>query len=199
MGLEGVLGVLDRDCTVRLRAIEEKAEAEAEAILHAARTEADRIRQAAAKDLAGPAERDRRAALHEAQLCAIRIRDDARTAVLHSVLDRVRAALADARRAPGYPALLAHLIGQALGDLAGSLAAGEVPRLSFDVRDRSLVEAISKTCDPVPELQDDLESWGGAAAQSRDRRVIVDNTLEARLEQAWPALRSDLVRRLEAG
>jgi vacuolar-type H+-ATPase subunit E/Vma4 len=44
-----------------------------------------------------------------------------------------------------------------------------------------------------------LHGWGGVVLTSGDERVVVDNTLESRLERATSFLRQDLLAFIEEG
>jgi vacuolar-type H+-ATPase subunit E/Vma4 len=80
---------------------------------------------------------------------------------------------------------------EALAQLASSEKDGK-PHLLADPRDRILMEKIMKDLHPNISVHYDLNCWGGLAAQSEDGRVVVINTLEARLKQATQFLRRHL-------
>jgi vacuolar-type H+-ATPase subunit E/Vma4 len=44
-----------------------------------------------------------------------------------------------------------------------------------------------------------LQGWGGVVVTSGDGRIVVNNTLESRLERATPFLRQDLMAFIEEG
>jgi len=76
-----------------------------------------------------------------------------------------------------------------LDELQESFGKDMHARIQADPQDRDLIEAtIAKT---GLDLKVDyvLDSWGGVIVQSHDQRVVVVNTLEARLERALPYLR----------
>lgn len=199
MGLEGILGVIERDCAARHGEIETRCSAEIDDFLAGAREKADRVRRAACEEIAGPAERDRLGQLHAARLDALQMVEAARSEILELVLARIREGLAGARRSPGYQDLLERLLEQALAELAGSLEPGEAARLSADPDDLDLVEGYLRSVDPRPAVDYDRKCLGGVRAMSPDGRILVDNTLETRLERAWPSLRAAVVRFLEVG
>ncbi|HUF39282.1 MAG TPA: V-type ATP synthase subunit E [Anaerolineales bacterium] len=199
MSLEAVLGVIDQDCSARVAEIETGIGAEIAAVERAARQEAERVRLEALAAAVRPSQRLRLEAQHRARLEALEVVDAAQVELLETARVRIREILAETRRAPGYPALFAHLARQALAELAGSLEPDEVPFLSADPCDRAVLEALRETLDPAPETEYDRSGWGGVVARSRDGRVLVDNFLETRFERAWPVLRAELARSLVNG
>jgi vacuolar-type H+-ATPase subunit E/Vma4 len=64
--------------------------------------------------------------------------------------------------------------------------------LEADLRDQEAMEGLIAELESTLEVSYTLTCWGGLVARSKDGRVTVINTLEARLEKATPYLRRSL-------
>jgi len=114
------------------------------------------------------------------------------------------------RAEPGYPLILRRLVEEAIHAL-GPLPAGrsassppsapqhlsdggeeDLPALEVDPRDEVLLHHILDDLGLDLSIMPTLRCWGGVVARSGDGRVVVTNTLEARLERATPFLCRDL-------
>jgi hypothetical protein len=73
--------------------------------------------------------------------------------------------------------------------LDGSPHATDSIWLEVDPRDKYLLESVIDDLALAASICDGPNCWGGPIAKSADERVIVSNTLEARLERATPYLR----------
>jgi vacuolar-type H+-ATPase subunit E/Vma4 len=65
-------------------------------------------------------------------------------------------------------------------------------RLEADPRDRQLLDTLLSRMGLCLPISYTLNCWGGLIAASEDGRVVVINTVEARLERATPYLRGYL-------
>lgn len=183
--------------SARIQEIEAQARARADEILATADAEAERLREAAHREAAAPARRERAHILHQARQEALQIVGAARQELVERALAMTRERLGAFRDHPEYAGALQKLVAEALESLRGSLAGDERPCLTYDRRDRDLVErALAEPGREDPALENNLEVWGGVIARSPDNRVVVDNTLEARLARAAPFLRRNLPRLL---
>lgn len=198
MSLDAILEAIDAAAQARVRAVEEQAQAEADRLLDAAREEAARLFEEARRSVAEAATGEQARLLHRASLEASRIIGEAEQAIVAQALEEARARLVQARGEPDYPDLLRALVDEALAALRGSLLPGEQATLQADPRDRSLLERIIVEDGHDVALAWVLESWGGVRAVSPEERVVVDNTLEARLIRATPWLQRVLPALLEA-
>jgi vacuolar-type H+-ATPase subunit E/Vma4 len=123
---------------------------------------------------------------------ALRIKGSVRETLVEAVLDQVRGRLQGLRLNAIYPTVLCRLAQTSLAELAGSLEEPGKTRLSADPRDETLLTGILHEMELNLPVSYDLECWGGLIARSDDNRVVVINTLEARLERAIPYLRRTL-------
>ncbi|NPV68882.1 MAG: hypothetical protein HPY64_17270 [Anaerolineae bacterium] len=198
MSLDAILGAIAGAGQARVRAVEQRAQAETEQLLAAAREEAARLFEEARRSAAEAATGEQARLLHRARLEASRIIGEAEQAIVAQALEEARSRLAQAREEPDYPDLLRALVDEALAALHGSLLPGEQATLQADPRDRNLLEQIIREGGYDVTLAWVLEGWGGVRAVSPEERVVVDNTLEARLLRATPWLQRALPALLEA-
>jgi vacuolar-type H+-ATPase subunit E/Vma4 len=192
MGLQAILEAIRASGRARLQEIETRTEAETEQIMTQAEAEAQRIREESRRDTICGATGERARILHQARLESIQVVGNMQQTLVDMALDQVRERLAQWRSMPIYPALLRSLIEEALATLEGSLIEQEQTRLHGDPRDRPLLEDILRDTGPNLHVSYPLNSWGGTVVTSSDGRVVVDNTLEVRLQRAEPYLRRHL-------
>jgi vacuolar-type H+-ATPase subunit E/Vma4 len=192
MGLQAILEAIHVTGETQVREIEAATQARVKQILAEAQTESERIREEARAAAAAPAAVVRARALHEARFEALRAVDGAREELVSSVLCETKRRLGKIRMEPVYRTVLQQLTVEALSAFSGSLEEVGQAHLEVDPADRVLLEellgdlGLDLPIDCVPGCQ------GGLIAKSEDRRVIVINTLEARLERATSRLRCDL-------
>lgn len=183
MALEDILAAIDAQVQVERARILEEAEAEADRIETEARQDAEAIREQHFTRLQNRANTDRVRRVNEARLDARFQVMQAKESLLTAVFDEAARQLTQARTDPRYPDALRHLIQEAIGEL------GENVVLRLDPRDTTVVQGlIPATCTVDPSLG----CWGGSVAATTDGQLVVNNTLEARLEQAKTLLRNDL-------
>ena len=192
MTIQALLTAIEADGAARLAELEAAVSAEAEAILAEAGAEATARQQAAYAAAWQPVAALRARRLHAARLEALRLNQAAQARRQARLLAVVRERLATARDRPDYPAALKNLIAEALallGTPAGSPPPSEQqPSLAIDPRDEMLVTKIlADTMSPVTVVTT-LNCQGGVMARSADGRIMVDNTLAARLARLEPYL-----------
>ncbi|MDX1663742.1 MAG: V-type ATP synthase subunit E [Candidatus Promineifilaceae bacterium] len=168
------------------------AEIEAEAAQRAAAARAE-ARAAALAPLAA----ERPAQLHQARLQALQIVGQAREEAVDAVLDGVAQRLAALRGTPQYPQVWRRLLQEALAALGQEATNGPL-LLAMDLRDEALALEAVVELERQPDVAATLRTWGGVTVTSHDGRVVVDNTLEARLAHARPALRRRIIAALSA-
>jgi len=178
--------------------IEKKAYAQANRILAEARLEAEQVKATARAATVGPALRERARIIQQARLEAMQIIGDAREKMIDSALDRLHGRLASMRTDTAYNQVLRRLVQEALDELEHSLGEAGQCKLEADPRDREDMERILQEMGRDVPVAYRLKCWGGLIAKSVDGRVVVINTLEARLERATPYLRRYLAALLES-
>ena len=192
MSLKAILDAIRSSGQVQIDEIEKQADTRVREILANARLEAQEIREESCAAFAEPATRERARILHRARQEALRIIGTEREALIDTCLDQVRGQLSGMRTDPVYPSVLNKLTKEVLAELAGSAEDVGKALLEADPRDKRFFEAILPNLGSDPAIQYALECWGGLIFKSEDGRVVVINTLEARLQRAIPYLRSFL-------
>ena len=192
MSLEAILDAIRSSGQAQIDEIEKRADTRVHEILANARLEAQEIREESCAAVAEPAMRERARILHRARQEALRIIGTEREALIDASMDQIRNRLSGMRRDPVYPSVLNKLTREVLAEFAGSEEDAGKAHLKADLRDQRSFEAILPNLGLNPAIHYELECWGGLIAKSEDGRIVVINTLEARLQRAMPYLRSFL-------
>jgi vacuolar-type H+-ATPase subunit E/Vma4 len=188
MALADILAAMEAQVDAEIHQIEEQTAATIAQIRAAAENEARLRRERHHRAVLVQIENERAQRLNRARLAALRATSRAREQFFVDALARAQALLAGARNDPCYPAVLRALAEEALGQLDGEA------RLRADPRDEPLLHALF----PQVQIAADLETWGGVEARTLDGRIVVVDTLEARLDQAQDMLRQALMPLVEA-
>ncbi|MBI5943271.1 MAG: hypothetical protein HY864_02785 [Chloroflexi bacterium] len=191
MSLQAILEKIRTVGEMQIQEIERNARSRAGGILAQARMEAQQAEEDASLTTSAPAIAERARILHRARLDALRLVGSVRESLVDAALEQTRALLSSLRSDSAYPTVLRTLTEEALAQLTLSEGEGK-PQLLADPRDRGLMEEILKDQSSNISVRFELSCWGGVIAQSEDGRVVVINTLEARLKQATPFLRHHL-------
>ncbi|MEJ2597988.1 MAG: V-type ATP synthase subunit E [Anaerolineales bacterium] len=192
MSLEAILDAIRSSGQAQIDEIEKQADKRVHEILANARLEAQEIREESCAAVAEPAMRERARILHRARQEALRIIGTEREALIDASLDQVRHQLSGMRMDPIYPSVLNKLTKEVLTEFEASEEDVGKALLEADPRDKRSFEAILPNLGLNPAILYELECWGGLISKSEDGRVVVINTLEARLQRALPYLRSFL-------
>lgn len=197
MSLAEILDSIRGGGEAQCEEIERDARRQQRAILAEARAKAADVKEEVFTAAIRPADRERARILHNAHLEALRITAEVREGLIEAVLSQARGQLAGFRNSQEYPQVLHSLVNQALDELQESFGQDMHACMQADPRDRQLLEAITPGMGADISVDYVLNSWGGVIVQSHDQRVVVVNTLEARLERALPYLRRYLSAHLE--
>jgi vacuolar-type H+-ATPase subunit E/Vma4 len=197
MSLLAILEAIRASGDAQVREVEERANHQIHALRKNALLEAERIAEQTFSACVAPAMRERSRIIHRAHLEAMQIKGNEREVLVDAALEQTRGHLEGLRNDVSYPAVLRRLTKEALHELEGSHENLESIQLNIDPRDQALLERILLDMDLNLEIVSNLKSWGGVIAQSQDNRVVVINTLEARLERAIPFLRQYLANLFE--
>jgi vacuolar-type H+-ATPase subunit E/Vma4 len=173
----------------QLHEIEERAFHQTREILANAHLDAEQLEDETYTAAVAPAIKERGRLLHHARLEALQIIGNVREKLVDAALERARGHLTDARAKSSYPSILLNLVQEALTELEGSLQESGSAQLEADPRDREILENLLDEAGLALRVNYTLNTWGGVVAKSQDGRVVVINTLEARLERATPYLR----------
>jgi vacuolar-type H+-ATPase subunit E/Vma4 len=189
VGLQAILDAIHASGKAQVHEIEASAQTRAGEILAEGQAEARRLRDKARVAAAAPATVERARILHQAGFDALQIVGSAREELVDAALLETKRHLANVRMQPIYRAVLHQLTREALIALNGSLMETRQTRLEADPRDRGLLEGILSDLRLNLPIDYILDCQGGLTAKSGDGRVVVINTLEARLERATSHLR----------
>lgn len=198
MSLEAILLEINTAGDVQVAQVEAHARAQVEAVLAQARQEADRARANTYNDAVAPAAEERYRLLHRASLEALQITGSLREALVDEALEQARRRLAGLRAQAEYREVLSHLAQEALAEIHPDPGKGPAACVQIDRRDRPLMNGILAALGLDLPVQEDLDCWGGLVVCSADGRVVITNTLEARMERAAPSLRRSLSGLFEA-
>jgi V/A-type H+-transporting ATPase subunit E len=201
MSVEAIVTAIEAQGAAALERLQTGNEAQVAAVLAEAGAEAQRKQEAARQLAAAPAAAGRARLLQQARLDALLLFSNAREQRLAGVLAEARTCLARLRERADYPAILQRLAEEALATLHQQEVQGVI--MHIDPRDQALVyvllprlraslpATVSLTVNPS------LHGWGGVIIGSEDGQIMVDNTLESRLEQALPYLRQEVAELLD--
>jgi len=174
-----------------IRTLRRGAAEETAALWRDTRAEADKLRLEAAHEI----DAERLAAAQQAAATAQRIEQAATAAAEREARDiRMSARIALAERLHGLAiAELPNLRAQNPEKLFRALAA-ELPALAWQkVRVNPADETLARQHFPQARVECDTQISGGMETEAEGGRIRVNNTLEARLESAWPELLSGLI------
>ncbi len=199
MSLEVILASIEASGEAEIDRLRSEAESRARPILDAAERKAAIAREEARRAALWPAVAERARRLHQAKIEALRAVGEARQRLIETVLLETRRRLTDLRADPDYPLILRRLISEAITALGEAELRGGRAVLKIDPRDEPHLSHILNDLCPSLQVVSSLQGWGGIIITSGDGRIVVNNTLEARLERAMPYLRQGLVAFIEEG
>lgn len=179
MALNDMLAAMDAQAGAEIKQIAAHAEQQAVAIEQEAEQQAQLFHTRFEAEQHTPLERERARRLNQARRDALNAAGHASERLYSAAIGQTHARLHTLRDAPQYPAVLRALVMEAISALGGSVV------LRADPRDTALLHDIV----PNVPLEWDLETAGGVEARSADGRIVVTNTLEARLSQAESTIR----------
>ncbi len=190
MALQHILEAIAADAESEAEALLAQAEQECAARVAEAQRRATERRQNIVADARIAAGHERARLLHRARLDNTRGLVAAQEDAFQSILRRAREQLGGLRQRSDYPALLAAWLDEAL------TAAHDAAVVSMHPDDEILVRDLLAARDRQVRLERTLATGGGVVVASQDGRVVVENTVEARLTRALPDLRSLLAAQL---
>jgi V/A-type H+-transporting ATPase subunit E len=197
MSLEAILAAIESSGQAEIDRVRAEAESRAQQILVEAERQSSTVREEARRAEVWPAAGERARRLHQAKLEALRTVGAARDRLIEATLAETRQHLAGLRANPDYGLILRRLIQQAVDVLGERELCRDRPVLEIDKRDEAHVHHILNELGLDLAVVASLDCWGGVVATSGDGRVVVNNTLESRLERAGPFLRQDVVTSIE--
>ncbi|MEW6084974.1 MAG: V-type ATP synthase subunit E [Chloroflexota bacterium] len=188
MAVQNILEQIREAGNAQVQEIERNAKTRVSEILAMAHSEAEEIESEARTRASTPANAERARIIHRAKSDALRLLGEVREDLVDAVIARTSERLASFRSDSSYPKVLRALTEQALAQLAASESAQD-SQLQADPRDKDLLQKILAELRLNVPVRYELINWGGLIAKSQDERVVVINTLEARLERSLGYLR----------
>lgn len=189
MSLDVILQAITLEGDELVRQVNLEASTEVDELLANARCEAKEIHKKFYNATIAPVAAERSRIIQHARLEALQIKGNQRESLIDLALEQVRNQLASIRAEMRYAQILKKLLREAFDELEETSELKDTTRLEIDRRDRVFVEKILSEMNFSPAIRETLECWGGVVASSADRKIVVINTVEARLERALPYLR----------
>ena len=195
MGLHAILEAIRNSGKSRVDEIESRAYAQAHEILINAQLEAERLTEQACLEALEPVSHERARLVHRARLEAMQTVGETRKELVDAALEQVRGRLVNLRTDACYPGVLRQLLLEAFAELGdaeqneANAPSGHQICLEANPDDRALLESVLQTLELDLPVSYCLNCWGGAVAKGENGKIVVINTLEARLERAIPYLR----------
>jgi vacuolar-type H+-ATPase subunit E/Vma4 len=180
MALADILAAMEAQVDAEIQQVEQQTATTIVAIRAATDNQVGTIRERHHRDIMAQLQHERAWRLNRARLAARRTASRAREQLFTDALAGARTLLASVRASRDYATLLRALAKEALAQLDTEAL------LRADPRDEALLRAWF----PQVQITADLDTWGGVQARTLDGRIVVMNTLEARLEQAQDMLRT---------
>jgi vacuolar-type H+-ATPase subunit E/Vma4 len=192
MGLEQLLDALERDAGAEIERVLAAGRAEADRIATAAAADRDRRRRAAAQDRERQQRELSEHGLGDTRRAARRTVLEAQHALLQRVFQAVRARLPAAAASPAFGQTLPDRLKAALAALGDEAAV---------IHCTDPLASSLKSCLPGKRatIVADLTCGSGFTVATGDGAVLVDETLEARLERQRSALARLALDVLEVG
>ncbi len=189
MSLSAILDAIRASGEAQVHEIDDRATRRVHEMLANARLEAERVAEETCSATIIPAIQECSQILHHARLDALQITGNEREALVDAALEQTRGHLEGLRTDVNYPEVMRRLTREVLRELEGSHEDVSKAQLNIDPRDNELMDNILSDIGLNLKIICSLNCWGGLIAKSQDGRVVVMNTLEARLERATPYLR----------
>lgn len=195
MSLHAILEAIRNTGESKVSEIESRAYAQAREILINAQLEAERLSALTCEKVLEPVAHERARIIHRARLEAMQIVGEARKELIDAALEQVRGWLANLRTDACYPGVLRQLLLEAIAELnsgghdQAANQSGQQIYLEAGQKDRALLEELLQTLELDLLVSYPLNCWGGVVVKGENGRIVVINTLEARLERAMPYLR----------
>jgi len=184
MGERELLKALEDDARRECNAIIENTLAEADAIIKTAIEEMEKKKKEGLETIKACMQMERTRRLAKARLDARGIVLKERDAGIKRVLEKTRDRLGDIQKVRDYPMVLERLLKEALAEWNGSMK-GRDAQVIAAKRDIPLLKKIRASDNNYEIVPDEAEAVpSGVVIASKDRRFRITNTLLSRLERA---------------
>ncbi len=190
MGLQAIQDAIQENTRARIEEVEALADQRVREIIAQAKAEAEQLRAAARAETANQVVKECARLIYRAQLEALRIRSESQAALTDTLLEQLRERLATLRWDPVYPQIIEMLIRDTRRQFHSLVGTDEPAFLAADPRDRELIMSIIGRLGWDVSVEYSLTCWGGLNAWTAGKGIMLANSLESRLGQATPYLRS---------
>lgn len=196
MGEKELLKALEDDARRECDAIIENTLAEADAIIKTAIEEMEKKKKEGLETIKARMQMERTRRLADARLYAREAILKERQAGINRVLEKTRDRLGDIQKVRDYPVVLERLLKEALAEWNGSMKGrdGQVIAAKRDIPLLKKIRASDNNYEIVPDEAEAVSS--GVVIATKDRRFRITNTLLSRLERAKGELVSVIDRAL---
>lgn len=193
MAVTQVLRALEAEATARFERIRQRAEREARTIREGAEERCRPLREEAFRRVQPTLAAERSRRLGKAAFAVRREVAGVQEEVLAGVFQEAMARLNGLRRLSCYPAVFRSLAREALTGVRGRV------RAVVAAEDLVLATETLRELGAEAEVEPGLSSAGGLRLEAGEGRIVIDNTVEARLAQAEHFLRPAVNRLLFGG
>ena len=184
MGEKELLKALEDDARRECNAIIENTLAEADAIIKTAIEEMEKKKKEGLETIKACMQMERTRRLADARLYAREAILKERQAGINRVLEKTRDRLGDIQKNRDYPVVLERLLKEALAEWNGSMK-GRDAQIIAAKRDIPLLKKIRASDGNYEIVPDEAEAVSsGVVIASKDRRFRITNTFLSRLERA---------------
>jgi vacuolar-type H+-ATPase subunit E/Vma4 len=186
MSIEDILQALDEQCREECQSIFGGAQAEVDEILAKVEVEAKDIRSAKLEKIRAEATNEKSGMFYSTRLRAKNLVIEAKESVLSEALRLAQDRIGALRDDPGYPAVFAGLLTEALSRIGGE---GVV---HVDPRDEGLARKVLGEKGLDLPLVADLKCAGGVVVADSGERVHIVNTFDERLKRARERMKLEI-------
>lgn len=188
MALEEMLTALEKEGEEDVKKILSQSEAHKNQIIKEATDEASKIREAYRKKIEDQVRIDRSKILNKASFHIKKEIIRAKEAMMNEVFNQVVKQVGSLRNESSYEGILEKLAQETINAIPGK------PVISIDSADEQLARKILDKMEVDYSLEKNAKCLGGLKATSEDGRIILNNTIDSRVDKAKQLLKTDVLR-----
>lgn len=192
MDLDQILKQIKAETEQEVQKILAEGQEQVDALLQKARDEVEGSRQRILNDGKYRQQREMAIIMRQGVMESLRLQAEAHQKLIDAAMQEASEKLDKLYSMEGYAVILEKFAGEALAELSPSLLPGQKAILRFDPKDKRVPLPKFEIEGHVCECVYDLKTKGGCIAQSEDGKVVVNNTIEARIKNGLPKLRQQM-------
>ena len=192
MDLEKILAQIKAETDRDVENILADGQKQVDDLLQKAKDEVEGSRQRILQDAKYRQQRESALITRQGIMQTLRLQAEARQKLIDAAIQEASEKLDKLYAREDYPGILNRFAREALADLKPSLLPGQKVMLRFDPKDKRVPIQKFALDGHACELIYDLKTKGGCIAQSEDGKVIVYNTIEARIKNGLNLLRQQM-------